>query len=325
MRRPRRFITSSNLKRSSRSPDRLCDPSIIWITGNSEDLTIPRPTLVHFKEDVERTRAIVAPADPLAQTTEAERLLRSDLFRSAWMFPVGALDVYFCDAYTHIVVATIISKSRHPAMALPAYFNRIEFPVRAILESYARNTNWRWRMAAREMMARENVLKLDRIRELFNGFCRDEHKLYADVMDAWILHPAARKRLFGITAADYLALSSTGKDAAREAARRQMEKEVLRGGLPAVDLLAAARLHTQLRPAPDDPATAGEGRDDHQGDRGRGVPRQPMPRAHHSRVPALPRRQRLPIDHYDRMALTEPEVSAGLVFMANPGVRMRDH
>lgn len=28
-------------------------------------------------------------------------------------------------------------------------------------------------MAAREMMARENVLKLDRIQELFNGFCRD--------------------------------------------------------------------------------------------------------------------------------------------------------
>ena len=28
---------------------------------------------------------------------------------------------------------------------------------------------------------------------------------------------------------------------------------------------------------------------------------------------------------YDGMALTEPEVSAGLVFMANPGVRMRDH
>ena len=48
-------------------------------------------------------------------------------------------------------------------MALPEFFENIEFPVKAILESYARNTAWCWRMAARKMMARENVLKLDRI------------------------------------------------------------------------------------------------------------------------------------------------------------------
>lgn len=51
---------------------------------------MPRTALVHFKEDV--ARAIVAHADPLPQTTDAERLLRSDLFRGAWMFAVGALD-----------------------------------------------------------------------------------------------------------------------------------------------------------------------------------------------------------------------------------------
>jgi hypothetical protein len=185
---------------------------------------MPRTSLVHFMEDVARARAIVAHADPLSQTTDADRLLRSDLFRSAWMFAVGALDAYFCDAYTDLVAATIISKSRHPAMTLPPFFNRIEFPVRAILESYARNTNWRWWMAAREMMARENVLKLDRIRELFNGFCRDGHKLYADVMDDWIVQPNSCKRLHGITATDYQALSPADKDAARKAARRQMEK-----------------------------------------------------------------------------------------------------
>jgi hypothetical protein len=185
---------------------------------------MPRTALVHFKEDVARARAIVAHADPLPKASDAERLLRSDLFRGAWMFAVGALDAYFCDAYTDVVAATIISKSRHPAMTLPPFFNRIEFPVRAILESYARNTNWRWRMAAREMMARENVLKLDRIRDLFNSFCRDGHKFYSDVIDTWIVHSDARRRLFGITATDYLALNPAGKDAARKAARRQMEK-----------------------------------------------------------------------------------------------------
>ena len=45
---------------------------------------------------------------------DAEKLLRSDLLRSAWMFAVGALDAYFCDAYTDIIAATASSKSRQP-------------------------------------------------------------------------------------------------------------------------------------------------------------------------------------------------------------------
>jgi hypothetical protein len=111
-------------------------------------------------------------------------------------------------------------------MTLPDFFAEIAFPVRAILEPYDRNMNWRWRMAAREMMARENVLKLDRIQSLFNSFFRAGNRLYGDVMDAWIVHPDARKRLFGITAADYLALSPADRNDARKAARRQMEKRL---------------------------------------------------------------------------------------------------
>ncbi len=185
---------------------------------------MPRTALAHFGDDIARARAIVHHAEPLPQATPSERMLRSDLLRSAWMFAVGALDAYFCDAYTDVVAATIISKSRHPVMTLPEFFNRIEFPVRAILESYARNTNWRWRMAAREMMARENVLKLERIQQLFNGFFRPGHKLYGDVIEGWILHPHARKRLFGITGTEYLALTPADKDAARRRARSQMEQ-----------------------------------------------------------------------------------------------------
>ena len=199
---------------------------------------MPRTALVHFNEDVARAQAIVAHADPLPQTTDAERLLRSDLFRSAWMFAVGALDAYFCDAYTDVVAATIISKSRHPAMTLPAFFKRIEFPVRAILESYARNTNWRWRMAAREMMARENVLKLDRIRELFNGFFRDGHKLYADVMDAWIVHPDARKRLFGITSRRLPGPEPGRQGRGPKGGTAADGEAFLRGGFPPLDLPA---------------------------------------------------------------------------------------
>jgi len=59
------------------------------------------------------------------------------------MFAVGALDAYFCDAYTDIVAGTIISKARHPGMVVPEFFQKIKFPVRAFLEQYDVNENWR--------------------------------------------------------------------------------------------------------------------------------------------------------------------------------------
>ena len=44
------------------------------------------------------------------------------------MFAVGALDAYFCDAYTDIVAATIIAKSQQPRSSLPEFFYDIKLP-----------------------------------------------------------------------------------------------------------------------------------------------------------------------------------------------------
>jgi hypothetical protein len=139
------------------------------------------------------------------------------------MFAVGALDAYFCGAYTDVVAATIISKSRHPAMALPDFFYDIKFPVRAILEPYAINVNWRWRMAARKMMERETVLSLDTIQSLFNKFFREHHRFFGDLLGAWITHADAKRRVFGITRSAYGGLSPAEKGAARRDAKRQMQ------------------------------------------------------------------------------------------------------
>lgn len=113
---------------------------------------MPVTALNHLRQDIGRAKAIVDHADALPTSTAAQQLLRSDLLRIGWMFAVGALDAYFCDAYTDVVAATIISKSRQPSMALPDFFYEVKFPVRAILEPYTHNENWRWRMAARKMM-----------------------------------------------------------------------------------------------------------------------------------------------------------------------------
>lgn len=82
---------------------------------------MPATALQHFQQDIDRARAIVAHANPLQLASPGEKLLRSDLLRSAWMFAVGALDAYYCDAYTDMIAATASSKSRQSAIALPEW------------------------------------------------------------------------------------------------------------------------------------------------------------------------------------------------------------
>jgi hypothetical protein len=186
------------------------------------DVTVPATALQHFREDIARAKAIVAHADPLPSTNLAEQLLRSDLLRSSWMFAVGALDAYFCDAYTDVVAATASSKSRQPGINLPEWVYDIKLPIRAILEEYD-NTNWRWRMAARKMMERENVISLSAIQTFFNKFFRKDHKFFRNLFDAWITRPDSKIRLFGISRIDYQALTEADKRLAREEATEQFE------------------------------------------------------------------------------------------------------
>ena len=47
------------------------------------------------------------------------------------MFAIGALDAYFCDAYTDVVAATLASKCRQPAVNLPDFVEEIRLPARA--------------------------------------------------------------------------------------------------------------------------------------------------------------------------------------------------
>jgi hypothetical protein len=184
---------------------------------------VPVTAFAHFQEDISRARAILDHANPLPAGSDAEKLLRSDLLRSSWMFAIGALDAYFCDAYTDVVAATLASKCRQPTVNLPDFVEEIMLPARAVLAEY-KNENWRWRMAARKMMERENVLSLKTVQELFNKFFRDDRRLFRPlVLDTWITHPDATPRLFGVRGTAFSTLSDPDKNAARTAAREQME------------------------------------------------------------------------------------------------------
>lgn len=184
---------------------------------------MPTTARAHFQEDIARARAILNHANPLPNGSDPEKLLRSDLLRSAWMFAVGALDAYFCDAYTDLVAATLASKSRQAAITLPEFFYDIRLPIRAVLEEYT-NQNWRWRMAARKMMERESVVSLQTIKGLFNKFFRKDHHFFNTlVFDAWICHPDAKPRMFGVRSAQFLTLNNANKVTARKDASKRME------------------------------------------------------------------------------------------------------
>ena len=53
------------------------------------------------------------------------------------MFAVGALDAYFCDAYSDLVAATVISKSRRPSINLPEWVLEIEVRGGPLLQELA--------------------------------------------------------------------------------------------------------------------------------------------------------------------------------------------
>ncbi len=138
------------------------------------------------------------------------------------MFAVGALDAYFCDAYTDVIAAALIAKNRQASVVLPDFFLDIKIPIRSILEDYDKE-NWRWRMAARDLMERENVLSFHTIQRLFKKFCRNGHKFFHELMERWILRDDARTRLFGTTKAKYQLMNDTAKDEARKRAAAHLE------------------------------------------------------------------------------------------------------
>ncbi|MCY4486575.1 MAG: hypothetical protein OXF11_05590 [Deltaproteobacteria bacterium] len=150
----------------------------------------------HFDEDKQRARLLTSHASDLEQG-----LLKDDVLRSAWMIAVGASDAYFCDAYADLVARTLRAKDSEPNIELPHRLGSLQVPVTAVIRE---SSGWRWRMAARGLMERENVLSIDRIKELFNHFFDEQRKLMnPTTIEPWILHKDSRQRLWGFSKTTY--------------------------------------------------------------------------------------------------------------------------
>lgn len=171
----------------------------------------------HFDQDIARARALVAHAETLPSGG-----LQGDVLRSAWMMSVGACDAYFSDAYADLISRALRAKDLEPSIDIPDRLSSLKVPVVAVLRH--ERSGWRWRMAARELIETENVLSLEKIRKLFNQFFRENHKLLTwNSLESWILDPAAKTRMFGITASEYRAKPQGQKPPARRRALKHME------------------------------------------------------------------------------------------------------
>lgn len=166
----------------------------------------------------------------MPHATDAQELVRNDIFRSAWMFGVGAMDAYFCDAFSHCVACTLIAKQHQSSITFPDGIDDLRIPVSQILVQYDARENWKWRMASRVLMERENVLSLKTVKSRFNMFASPTNKFMGEAcIDTWVALPTSHERLWGANFATYLTLPTTTKpernafDQARAVRRRHFE------------------------------------------------------------------------------------------------------
>lgn len=172
----------------------------------------------HFDQDIARARALLAHSLALPAGG-----LTDDVLRASWMMGVGACDAYFSDVYADLITRALRAKDMQSAISIPDRLNNLRVPVTAVLRQST--GGWRWRMAARELIESENVLSLEKIKTLFNHFFRKTHKLFTqDTIEAWILHPQTKLRLFGVTPTQYRAGNAAAKAAYKKQAVEQFEE-----------------------------------------------------------------------------------------------------
>jgi hypothetical protein len=177
----------------------------------------------HFDEDIMRVESLLALANGAAPAIRKGN--RADDIRlAAVAMAVGAMDAYFCDAYVDCL-AKRLQSFKSGVLDLPESYGRRNLPTAALLSPPQNlRPNWSLRMAARNVMERENVLDLDRVTELFNPILPKGERLWSNVMDRII--DRDWRRLTGISKKDYRALPGRDQLNARKTAVGVMKGRV---------------------------------------------------------------------------------------------------
>lgn len=177
----------------------------------------------HFNDDMQRAKDLRVHADGLPAG-----IVKDDILRASWMMAVGSVDAYFCDAYGDLLARTFRAKRAQPNIELPKKMKNITVPIPVVLENNL-NGGWAWRMIARDLIERDNVLSVSKIKELFNVFFRDGHKLFnadGSPLHRWIERQQTMNRLFGFQRTQYRKATGQAKANLKKSAVIQMEERL---------------------------------------------------------------------------------------------------
>ena len=174
---------------------------------------MPVTAFQHFTEDIQRARELRSHAVGLP-----DGVLKDDIFRASWMMAVGAMDAYFCDAFADVLSRILNAKNLDNSISLSKKVKSISMPINTLLKIHASRSNWKWRSAARGLVEQDNVLSIQKIKDLFNHIMDDSNKiLTGEMMEDWLLHNSARHRLVGISPTSYSRLSTSDKNKRKKA------------------------------------------------------------------------------------------------------------
>jgi hypothetical protein len=138
---------------------------------------------------------------------------------------VGALDAFFCDAYGDLIARTLRAKQYQPAVHISDKIKTLKVPISVVLTNRL-NEGWLWRMVARDLIEKDNVLSITKIKDLFNHFFRTTNKLFASdsqMIDRWIKRQHSQHRIFGLYRTAYVAASPQMKTSMKKRAVEHLE------------------------------------------------------------------------------------------------------
>lgn len=174
---------------------------------------MPSTALSHFIQDIDRAKDLRLHADTLSAST-----LKDDIYRASWMIAIGALDAYFCDAFADLLSKILIAKSIDNRIQLTARVRTLKLPINSIINAQSTASNWKWRNAARDLIEKDNVLSIDKIKELFNHIMDEKNKILSkSMMEDWLINKSAKYRLMGITPTAYKKLSKSDREKKQKA------------------------------------------------------------------------------------------------------------
>ena len=179
-------------------------------------MTMSTSARTYFDDDIGRARELLQLSQTLKQQGSSQRLCRDVRF-SAVAMAVGAMDAYFCDKYVDCLTCALraYAKNQWPGK-FPSAYGKALLPAGEVLSSSRTDRpHWGIRMAARQVMAKENMYSVSRVPDAFNPILPSGQKLWMDIVETFIR--LNRKRFTGIYWADYSRLSG---DAQTEAERK---------------------------------------------------------------------------------------------------------